>query len=146
MKKRIIFGVCVTTLFLLVAPTISAQEHIQVNEAIKLDLEEKIDNLINSFEIINSKTNELEYHKNMIIDAFDSIDKKIEMIDLETQPLFIKFLLSTIISLIFAIFGTIFGIVFGPLLAILVKILTAPAILLGKIISFIINGFPDFDI
>lgn len=55
------------------------------------------------------------------------------------QPTCIRFLLNVIIGLFFSLIGTLFGILFGPLLAFIIKVLTAPAILLSKIILFLIN-------
>ena len=55
------------------------------------------------------------------------------------QPTCIRLILQFIIALIFSIIGTILGILFGPILVLIIKIITAPAILLAKIIIFIIN-------
>ena len=54
-------------------------------------------------------------------------------------------IIQLILSLIFSIIGTVIGIIFGKilgsLLVLIVRILTAPIILLAKIIEFIVNLF-----
>jgi len=49
------------------------------------------------------------------------------------------FILGLILSLIGTIIGIIYGKIFGPLTVLLVKILTAPAVLFAKIIQFIVK-------
>ena len=53
----------------------------------------------------------------------------------------ISLLLSLMFSLIGTFFGIIFGRILGSLLVLTVRILTAPIVLLAKIIEFIVNLF-----
>ena len=55
------------------------------------------------------------------------------------KPTCIRLILQFIFSLLLTIIGTIFGILFGPILVLIIKIITFPAILLAKIITFIIK-------
>ena len=117
MKKGIIFGICITTLILLIAPTISAQQYKQVEESIQIDIKEQIDLLINKIQNIDSNTNELEYYTDSIYTDFESLKENIKSNEIYAMPTVIGFILSTLISLILSILGTIFGMIFGPLLA-----------------------------
>ena len=140
MKKGIIFGICITTLILLIAPTISAQQYKQVEESIQIDIKEQIDLLINKVQNIDLNTNELEYYTDSIYTDFESLKENIKSNEIYAMPTVIGFILSTLISLILSILGTIIGMIFGPLLALFVRILTAPAVLLAKLISLLFGG------
>jgi hypothetical protein len=137
MKKSIIIGICVTSLILLVAPTIPAQHYKEAEESIQISIQERIDSLLNTLQKKDINSNELEAIKSNFYGIFESLKVAIESSEFNSKPTFIKFLLNTIISLIFALFGTIFGVIFGPLLSLLVQLLTAPAVLLAKLISLI---------
>jgi hypothetical protein len=139
MKGKIIVGVFITTLILLMVPTISAQQYHQVKQAVKLDIENQFEQKISLLKKINEPADEININMDQLIDLTDNLKEEFSVINFDTEPLFIKFLLSTLISLFFAILGTIFGNVFGPFLALLVKLITAPAVLLSKIISFLLE-------
>jgi hypothetical protein len=127
--KKIIIGVCAISLILLIAPIIPAQQYTLVEEEIFMNIEDQI-NLLYDLEKKDIKINDLDNIK-------IGINNIIESNDFDGKPTFFKFILNTIVSLIFAIIGTIFGIIFGPLLSILIKLLTAPAVILAKLISLI---------
>lgn len=133
MKKKFIIGICVTSLILLVAPTIPAQQFRLVEESVYRDVESQINSLYN-FDRKDFSIENIDKIKN-------NLDNIIESGDFDSNPTFIGFILSTIVSLIFAFFGTIFGIIFGPLLAILIQLLTAPAVILAKLISLIFGNY-----
>ena len=115
MKKQIIFGVLIATFLMLITPTINAQQYMQVKEEIQLKIEENIN------------------------DYYQEIG--IELNDNDVKPTFIQFIMNLIISLIFTIFGTLTGIIFGPMIAFILRLITAPAVILAKIVSFLVNGF-----
>ena len=140
MKRKILFGVCLSALVLLVAPTISAQQYTMVKDTYQFEIEEQINQIISLLEGMDGRSVESDFEIERLVNDFDSLKEDVELIDLDVEPLTIKFLLSTLLSLFFAFLGTIFGNIFGPLLAILVRILTAPAVLLAKIISFLFDG------
>jgi len=133
MKKIIMFGVCLTSLVLLIAPSISAQEYTQVKETFETMMQERMDQMIISLEQMDISTESIQY-KEGLVNALESMK-----ISLSAEPAFLGFILSTLISLFFALLGTIFGVVFGPILAFVVKVLTAPAVFLAKIISFLLG-------
>ena len=140
MKKNIILGICVTSIILLIAPTIPAQQYNQVKESIQINIQEQIDLILNILQNINPEANDIKYYENSINNALNCIIENIESFEQNTLPLFIGFILSTIISLIFTVIGTIFGILFGPILSKLIQLLTYPAVLLAKIISSLFGG------
>ena len=113
MKKQILFGVMIATFLMLITPSINAQQYMQVKEEIQLKIEENIN------------------------DYYQEID--LELNDNDAKPTFIQFIMNLIISLILTIFGTLTGIIFGPMIAFILRLITAPAIILAKIISFLIN-------
>ena len=46
MKGKLLFGVCLSTLILLMAPSISAQQYYQVKKDVELQLEEQLNQII----------------------------------------------------------------------------------------------------
>lgn len=123
MKKQILLGVSIITFLLLITPTISATEYRQVEKEIKTTVANQLNTIQERIKHFSNKiTTEKSYQSKEQPDA---------------SPTFILFILNFLISLIFSIIGTIFGIIFGPILTLLVRILTAPAIILAKIIEFI---------
>jgi len=139
MKKYILFGICVTSLILLVAPTIPAQQYNVANDAIDLKINEQIDIIINNLQKIGINENEINYYESNTKNALNSIIEYIDSNEYDSNTIFLGFILSTIISLIFSLIGTIFGIIFGPVLTALIQILTAPAIILAKLIALILG-------
>ena len=138
MKKIIMLGICVTSLILLLAPTIPAQQYKEVEESIQINMQEQFDLITNILQNINSGKDNIKYYENSINNALNSIKEKLASFDYYTLS-FGGFIINTLISLLFAFIGTIFGILFGPILSALVKFLTAPAILLAKLISILIG-------
>ena len=108
----------------------------------------KFENFNNFLDQLGRFVEELQFNfnkiklKNEIKGLSDElIELRISINDDLSLPSFIRTILGFIIGLLFSIIGTIFGIIFGPLLALFVRIITAPAVLLAKIISFIVNLF-----
>jgi hypothetical protein len=145
MKKRIIIGVCITTLLLLITPTISANQYNKVMEEQNIRIEKyeqslqlKLENIINKLSKINLKLvvkqNENEIQSN-ILKNIQSIKEK------QGNTLFLSTGLTAnlLLSFILSIIGTIFGIIFGPILALITLIIVSPAIVLAKIIEILVN-------
>ncbi|OYT29470.1 hypothetical protein B6U98_02310 [Thermoplasmatales archaeon ex4572_165] len=124
MKKGIILGIGLITMLLLITPVIPANEYNLIENA--------QDQIINNIE---SKNNLKETISNTLM---QSINQK-------GSQRIISFLLNLIISLIFSGIATIFAIIFGPLLAIFVKIITAPAMILAKIIELIFGSINSYN-
>jgi hypothetical protein len=121
MKKSIIFGVCITIFVLILTPSISAQQYSIIEESVRSEINDTIE----------------QYDS--IIQTRDNKKSTNEGNEAHSEPTIFKFIISTIVSVFFAIIGTIFGMIFGPLLTLLIRVVTAPAILLTKIIAFVIN-------
>jgi len=138
MKNSNLLGVSIAVLVLLVAPTIPAQEYKQVKDTIQIEMNNTIDDMMAMVQIFNTtEGSEIEV-KNMIW-AIETVKDSSDSLWLDTEPAFFGFIISTLISLFFALLGTIFGIVFGPVLAFIIKVLTAPAVFLAKLISFLLD-------
>ena len=140
MKKRILIGVCMTTLILLFLPTISAQQCKQVKDAVELEIEDQIYQIASLIEETDGSSDVVNKALERLVNDLNAMKDDIEMINDDSKPVCITFIFSTIISLLFALLGTIFGNIFGPMLATLIRIITAPAVFLAKIISSILNG------
>ena len=150
MKKKILFGAIFSICIVMLVNTSSAVEYKTVNDY-NIDLLEsqleKINNFIEKIQqtIEDIKINPISINsKNEINDLSDELTElRILILDNPSLPTFILKILGFILSLLFSIIGTIigtiFGIIFGPLLALFVRILTAPVVLLAKLIAFIVN-------
>jgi len=145
MKKRIIIGVCITTILLLITPTISANQYNKVMEEQNIRIEKyeqslqlKLENILNKLSKINLnlvvKQNGNEIQSN-IIKNIQNIKEK------QDNTLFLSNALTAnlILSFILSIIGTIFGIIFGPILAMIVLVIVSPAVLLAKFIEILVN-------
>jgi len=148
MKKKILFGVISSICIIMLVNTVSAVEYKTVNDYNIDLLESQLDNLNNFIEKIRQTIEDLKINsinfksKNDIKFLSNELSElKISILDNPSLPTCIRTILGFIIGLLFSIIGTIFGIIFGPLLALFVRILTAPAVLLAKIIAFIVNLF-----
>ena len=126
--------------------TVSAVEYNTVNDYNIDLLESHLDNIDKSIEKIQQAFENLNIHSIDINSKSDLKELsnelsvlKISILDDSSLTLFIRTILGFIIGLIFSIIGTIFGIIFGPLLALFIRIITAPAVLLAKLIAFIVN-------
>jgi hypothetical protein len=148
MKKITIIGLFITTILILLTPIIPANEYHQIEKS-------QISSLKNNLQYLYIKINNLlDLIKKSIMDK-DFLSKEkfillrnlnknrnqlIEQINnLEIHKNLPINIFNLIISILFAIIGTIIGIVFGPFIALIVTILTAPAIILAKLIEYIIN-------
>ena len=148
MKKKILFGVIFSICLIMLGNSISAVEFKTVADYNNDLINSKLENFNNFFERFRQFVEELQYNSNKIKltneikEISDELsDLRISIIDNPSLPTCIRTILGFIIGLLFSIIGTIFGIIFGPLLALFVKILTAPAVLLAKLIAFIVNLF-----
>ena len=140
MKKSIILGICVTSIILLLVPTIPAQQYNQAIESYQINFEDQIDLISNKLQNFDSEINDKESYKLNIINDINLIIENFDSFEYYYQTSFIGFILNTIIALIFTFFGTIFGILFGPILSVLIQLLTAPAVILAKIISLLFGN------
>ena len=140
MKKSIILGICVTSIILLLVPTIPAQQYNQAIESYQINFENQIDLIPNKLQNFDSEINDKESYKLNIINDINLIIEYFDSFEYYYQTSFIGFILNTIIALIFTFFGTIFGILFGPILSVLIQLLTAPAVILAKIISLLFGN------
>jgi hypothetical protein len=147
MKKIILLGAFISTCIVLMASSASAVEYRAViehntNEIISEIGNGKINNIpekwISTFQKMNINFKNLKTTNDIKI-LSEKLTELKSTINNTPQPTCIRLILSIIISLIFSIIGTIFGILFGPILTLIIKIITAPAILLAKIITFIIK-------
>ena len=146
MKKKILFGAIFTICIIMFVNTASAVEYKTVNDYYLDLLDSQLDNLNNFIEKIRLTIEDIKINSNSIISkneikefSGELSELKISILENPSLPTCIRTIFGFIIGLIFSIIGTIFGIIFGPLLALFVKILTAPAVLLAKLIAFIVN-------
>jgi len=146
MKKKILFGAIFSICIIMLINTASAVEYKTVNDYNIDLLESQLDNLNNLIEKIRLTIEDLKITSNSVIskneikEFSDQLSElKISILDNPSFPTCIRTIFGFIIGLIFSIIGTIFGIIFGPLLSLFVRILTAPAVLLAKLIAFIVN-------
>ena len=148
MKKKILFGALLSICIIMLVNTTSAVEFKTVND-FNINLWKSNLDYVNNFlekiskTFVNFKinTNEVLFKNELIEFSKKLHDLKITILDNSTLPKCIRTIFGFIIGLIFSIIGTIIGIIFGPVLALFVRILTAPAVLLAKLIAFIINIF-----
>ena len=151
MKKKILFGAIFSICIIMLVNTSSAVEYKTVTDYNIYLLESQLDKFNNIIEKIRQTFEDIKI--NSISDSSSNDIKKIydQLSDLKIlilgntilpQLIFniLGFILSLILSLIGTIIGVIFGKIFGPLLALFVRILTAPAVLLAKLIAFILNS------
>jgi len=122
MKRNILIGVCVATLLMLVTPSISAVEYKEVEER------------------YNTIVDENNLNRDSILETLNTLKKEVNSEEVKGKIGSNQFVVNLFISLLLAFLGTIFGIIFGPLLALLIKIVTAPAVLLAKFISSLLDS------
>jgi hypothetical protein len=148
MKKIILFGTLFSICMIMLMNTASSIEYKTVNDYNKDLLESQLDNINNFVEKIQQRFETFEIYsdevifKNEIKEFSNQLSElKISILDNPSLPTCIRTIFGILIGLIFSIIGTILGIIFGPLLAFVVRIITAPAVLLAKLIAFIVNLF-----
>lgn len=154
MKKKILFGAIFSVSIIMLVNTSSALECktvIDYNTDLMESKLKNIDVFIEKIRIIiqdiNIKLSNLKssYGFQKLSDELSEL--KISYVNNPSLLTIIDDLPGIILSLILSLIGTIIGIIygkiFGPLTALLVRILTAPAILLAKIIESLINVFPS---
>jgi hypothetical protein len=136
MKKSIMIGVIFISILLSFTSIVPAVEYNQVIENQENVLDEQLDYISNQLNLITDKL-----QKNNLIEINDHISSIYDQLiitveNLDPMP---SFIFQLLLSLLLAIIGTILGILFGPILAVVILVLVSPAILLAKIIEFIIN-------
>lgn len=150
MNKKILFGAIFSICIIMLVNTSSAVEYKTVINYNNNLLESKLENInifiekiIQTIENIEVKSIDLKSTNELDDLSYELSELRISIVDNPSLPKFLCNLLNFIISLLFSIIGTIIGTLFGkilgPLLVLLVRILTAPAVLLAKIIAFIFN-------
>ena len=150
MKKRIIgVGVGLISIILLITPIIPASEYNQIIEYQTDIIDENLQDLktnINQIFDLLEKTridSTISFSQNnSIIENFkNTIDDLRNNIENDNLNLGILPISNLLLSLILALIGTIIGILFGPIIALGIMILVSPALLLAKIIIFILDLF-----
>ena len=141
MNKKILVGVIFSIFVIIMTSTTTAIEFKTVSDFNNDLINQKLENFYQFFKNLESNSNEIEL-KNKIKELSTNLDDiRISINDNPSLPSCIRAILGFIIGLLFSIIGTIFGIIFGPLLSFMIRILTAPVVLLAKIIEFIVNLF-----
>jgi hypothetical protein len=140
MRKKMICGVCAIAFLLFLTPMIPAQQYTQVKKTMIKEFQQQLERTFDTMRSMKEDDSQKEGKKQSILVTFNTQKNVLEMKDLDAKPTCFKFVISTLLSLIFALLGTIFGMIFGPLLALIVKVITFPAVLLAKIIVFLLNG------
>jgi hypothetical protein len=154
MKKKILFGAIFSIFIIMLVNTSSAVEYktaVDYNNNLLESKFENIDIIIEKIkqitENLNAKSTELK-STNELQDLSDELSE-LKNSYAKNPSLLMKisnlpgFILGLLLSLIGTIIGIIYGKIFGPLTVLIVKILTAPAIIFAKIIEFIVNLFMD---
>lgn len=148
MKKIILFGTLFSICMIMLMNSASSIEYKIVNDYNIDLLESQLDNINNFIEKIQKTFGTFQIYsddvifKNEIKEFSNQLSElKISILDNPSLPTCIRTIFGILIGLIFSIIGTILGIIFGPLLAFVVRIITAPAVILAKLIAFIVNLF-----
>ena len=150
MKKKILYGVIFSICIIMLVNTSSAVEYKSINEYNTNLLESKllnidifIEKIRQIIEDLNLKSIDLKSTNELRELSDDLSELKISYVNNPYLPTVLgnipDFILGLILSLIGTIIGIIYGKIFGPLTVLLVKILTAPAVLFAKIIQFIVK-------
>ena len=152
MKKKILFGVIFSICIIMLVNTSSAVECKTVTDYNMYLLESQLYKLNNIIEKIRQTFEDIKINSISDISSNDMKELFYQLSDLKILILantylpncilnILGFILGLLLSLIGTIIGFIFGKIFGPLLSFFVRILTAPAVLLAKLIAFILNIF-----
>ena len=154
MKKKILFGAIFSICIIILVNTSSAVEYKSITDYNTNLLESKLQNINIFIEKIRKKIENLNVKSidlkstNGLQGLSDKLSElRISYLNNPSLPMIFDNLKGLILCILLSIIGTIFGIIFGKifgyLIVLIVKILTAPAILLAKIIAFIVNLFID---
>jgi len=148
MKKIILFGTLFSICMIMLMNTVSSIEYKTVNDYNRDLLESQLGNINNFLGKIQQTFGTFKIYsddvifKNEIKEFSNQLSElKISILDIPSLPTCIRTIFGILIGLIFSIIGTILGIIFGPLLVFILRIITAPAVLLAKLIAFIVNLF-----
>jgi predicted PurR-regulated permease PerM len=140
MRKEIVIGICLIAAVLMIAPTIPAQEYIQIKNAYDTTIQEQLHEIKTTLLTVRKRTDDPQILQQETVSTLTELKEIIENSD-ESSFAVSGFIINMIISLFFTLIGTVFGILFGPILSALVLLITSPAILLAKIIEFLLGGF-----
>jgi len=146
MKKRII-GIGLISIILLITPIIPASEYNQIIEyqtdVIDENLQDLKTNINQIFDLLEKTridgTISFSQNNSIIENFKNAIDDLRNNIENDSLNLGILPISNLLLSLILALIGTIIGILFGPIIALGIIILVSPALLLAKIITFILD-------
>ena len=148
MKKKILIVTLISICIILLSNTASSIEYKTVNDYNVDMLSSQLYDISNSIERIQQTFENYKIYSDDLVLINDLkefsnqlSELKISILDNPSIPTCIRTIFGIIIGLIFAIIGTIFGLIFGPVLAFIIRILTLPAVLLAKLITFIVNLF-----
>jgi len=151
MNKKIIFGSIFSICIIMLVNTASAIEYQTINKNEQM-LESDIKIINNLFTKITQASEGLkietidEASQNEIKEISEQLNElKASILNNPSNQVLRANIISLLLSLMFSLIGTFFGIIFGrilgSLLVLTVRILTAPIVLLAKIIEFIVNLF-----
>ncbi len=154
MKKKILFGTILSISIVMLVNTSSALECKTVIDYNTDLMESKLKNLDIFIEKIRQIIADINIKLSNVksLNGFQKLsdelsELKISYVNNPSMQKIINELPGNILSLILSLIGTIIGIIygniFGSLTVLLVRILTAPAILLAKIIGSIIDLLPS---
>ncbi len=146
-KKRIFIGVGMISFLLMLTPSIPAYEFHHIIETHTISFQNNPEITIDQTQYLYDQLQKKGINTNVLTKQKSDIVKSCNyLLDIlshksgsDALPSFLVGLIHLLISLLLALIGTINGIIFGPLIALIVKIVTAPAIILAKIIGFIVN-------
>jgi ABC-type cobalt transport system substrate-binding protein len=150
MKKKILFGAIFSISIIMLVNTSSALEYKTVTDYNTDLIESKLKNLDIFIEKIRQIIADINIKLSNVesLNGFQNLSDELSELKISYinnpsfHTIFDKLpgnILSLILSLIGTIIGIIYGKIFGSLTVLLVKILTAPAVLLAKIIESITN-------
>ena len=152
MKRMVLLGAFISTFILLMVNSASAVEYRTVIEHNTTEIISQIENenindipekWISIFQKMNLNFTDLKTTSNIKI-LSEKLTELLSTIKNTPEPTCIRLLFRFIFSLLFAIVGAILGVFFGHIFIltikiIILKIIAAPAILLAKIILFLIK-------
>ena len=146
MKIKILFGAIFSICIILLVNSITAVEYRTIKEYNDDLIKTQVENINIFLSKLNQILENLE-HKTFSIKSKNEIEElSSESSELRNSIIFnpslptcFRSILGFIIGIIFSIIGTIIGLIFGPIISLIVRVLTAPVVILAKIIAFIVN-------
>ena len=149
MKKRLLIGLIVAVSILCTTPMIPASQYNQVEKVTQEKIDAYEQDLLTFIQNNggNILLSEKEYSisdetlQALPITSQQEIQHIMSILDAQEEIFNKGFIVNLLFSLLLAVLGTIIGILFGPIIAAIILILVSPAILLAKIIQYIIQMF-----